>query len=89
MCELIAVRIAKLAAVAFRFVNSPRAPLAANRSDTASVAEIDGIGPVATRFGLGRHIRNQAASCVGHRLDTRRAHDQARRIDLRGSFGIS
>ena len=28
-----------------------------------------------------------AAPCVGHRLDACRTHDQARRIDLRGSFG--
>src|SRR5450756_782541 len=38
-------------------------------------AEIDGIGPIASRLGLCGDIRHVAAPGVGHRLDARGAHD--------------
>ena len=49
--------------------------------------EIDRIGAIAPQSGLGRDVRDVAAPRIGHRLDAGRAHDQARRIDLRGRFG--
>ena len=67
-------------------MDKPRAPLAANSSDTASVQRLTEKAPSRRSLVLTGDIRNVAAPGVGHRLDACRAHDEAGRIDLGGSL---
>ena len=68
-------------------VNNPRAPLAANNSDTASVQRLTEKAPSRRNLVLAAISGMWPRLRVGHRLDAGRAHDQAGGIDLGGSLG--